>query len=279
MLILYFSGTGNTQYVAETFCEKMNAFSSPDSSVLNDVISIEAKIDFAQHMNKHDCVALCYPIYGSRVPYMMRVFVHKYRDVFKHKKLVVLITQAVFSGDGARVLCDLIPGSESNVLYAEHIAMPSNICNFIYPRMFNTKKVRAALAKADKKLDRICFDINKNKIVRRGFNPLSKLLGLIQGSAWQGKSRCVTPLKNSMEHRCMSDVRIGKDCNACGICVRACPMKNLVDSNKIITQKHQCTACYRCVNVCPKKAITVFIHKKPKWQYRLDLIKNMERNI
>jgi len=47
-------------------------------------------------------------------------------------------------------------------------------------------------------------------------------------------------------------------------------MKNLETDGEKISHKNNCTVCYRCVNRCPKQAITVFLHSKPKWQYKFE---------
>jgi flavodoxin len=64
-LTIYFSGTGNTKYIAGLFSRKMDAA----------CFSIESDVDFSTEIKQHDTIAVCYPIYGSRVPLIMREFV------------------------------------------------------------------------------------------------------------------------------------------------------------------------------------------------------------
>ena len=117
MLVLYFSGTGNTKYIAELFSEKMGA----------QCLSIEGGTDFDMAVAGHDIIAFCYPIYGSRVPLIMRGFVARHMAALKGKNLIIFATQLMFSGDGARVLCDLFPKGHIKVTYAEHFLMPNNV--------------------------------------------------------------------------------------------------------------------------------------------------------
>ncbi|MCL2015704.1 MAG: EFR1 family ferrodoxin [Defluviitaleaceae bacterium] len=256
MLTLYFSGTGNTAYIAELFSQKMNAA----------CLSIENDSDFSQELQKHDTVAICYPIYGSRVPLIMRQFVAANLPSLQDKRLIILVTQLTFSGDGARVLCDLFPQKPA-VIYAEHFFMPNNVCNFAL--LGQTKNVAARLAKAEKKLEKICQNIKNGVVKKRGFSAFSKLLGSVQGKPWQGDSKNAAAATGTMEHKAKHDVQIDDDCNVCGICANICPMKNLENVQGKISHKNNCTMCYRCINRCPKRAITVFFHKKPKWQYKL----------
>ena len=83
MIMLYFSGTGNSKYISELFCKINNAKS----------YSIEENIDFENIINSEEIIGFCYPIYGSRVPRIMREFVMKNKEYFKNKKVIIFCTQ------------------------------------------------------------------------------------------------------------------------------------------------------------------------------------------
>jgi len=248
MLIFYFSGTGNTKYIAEMFAEKMGA----------EPHSIEEKIAPSALISNHDTIAFCYPIYGSRVPRIMRDFVTSIRPELKDKKIIIFCTQMLFSGDGARAFTDLFTPEKIDVIYAEHFSMPDNICNFAPLPLASKKSHKRYKLRAERKMNTACENIKNGVIKKRGFNTISKALGLLQGV-----------FLPKMEERARKDVRINQDCNRCKICVSVCPMNNLTKADKKIQQNGNCTLCYRCVNLCPQKAITVFVHGKVKKQYKL----------
>lgn len=247
MLMLYFSGTGNSKYIANLFSKKIGA----------KCYSIEEKIDFKKEIQKQDTIAFCYPIYASNVPRIMREFVTKNIETLKNKKLIIFCTQLIFSGDGARIFTDLLPDGYGEVIYAEHFNMPNNICNSgIFP-IKNGEKTKKYIKTAQKKINRICKDLEKGKIKKRGFNKVSNIIGKSQSGYWP-----------KIEEKNKSSVQVDNDCIKCGLCTKLCPMKNLNLTNNEIVQNNNCILCYRCVNACPKKAITVLIHKKPKVQYK-----------
>ena len=187
----------------------------------------------------------------------MREFVSKHVELLKYKKLIIFCTQLMFSGDGARVFTDLLPEGYGKVIYAEHFNMPNNICNSgIFP-VKNGEKTKKYIKTAQKKIDRICNDLQKGKIKLRGFNKVSNIMGKGQGAYWQ-----------EIEEKNKSSVQVDEDCIKCGLCARLCPMKNLNLTTKEVVHNDNCILCYRCVNACPKKAITVLIHTKPKEQYK-----------
>jgi len=255
MLTLYFSGTGNSKYVAEMFCRYMNTESHPPEC--SDCYSIEEDRNFASLMEAAKNIAFCYPVYGSRVPKIMREFALMYREILEGKKVIIFCTQMLFSGDGARAFTDLFPRGFFEVIYAEHFLMPNNVCNFFLTPLASEAQVRKYLNNAERKMRTVCENIKAGVVKRRGFNIVSRLLGLPQG--------LFMPV---LERKLQGSVKINSNCTQCGLCSSICPMKNLTAESGKIAQENNCIACYRCVNKCPEKAITVFFHGKVKKQYK-----------
>jgi len=248
MVMFYFSATGNSKYIAELFCRETGA--------QTECYSIEDEADFVRLIVNEDVVGFCYPVYGSRVPRLMREFVTAHLDALKNKKIVIFCTQMGGSGDGARALTDLFPRRYIDVIYAEHFLMPNNVCNLLFLPLAGEKLTEWYLKKAHKKIISVCADIKINKIRRRGFNPGSRALGMIQGVFMPG-----------IERRALKKVWINSDCDLCRLCVSVCPVKNLKYENDKIETNNNCMICYRCINQCPKKAISVFLRGKVKKQY------------
>ena len=246
MTMFYFSGTGNSKYIAESFCKIMGA----------ECHSIEENTDFRQLIESTKIIGFCYPIYFSRVPRIMREFANKYMESLKGKRLIIFCTQQILSGDGARALTDLFEKGHMEVIYAEHFFMPSNT----FPITTNTAKIKKSFAKSRQKLQTVCRNIKSGKVRKRGFNVVGRALGLIQA-----------PLALPIERKANNSIRIADSCTNCGFCVSVCPMNNLISVNGVITHNHNCTVCYRCVNGCPHKAITVVFHGKVKKQYKGEL--------
>ncbi len=247
MVTIYFSGTGNSRYIAEYFSRTMGC----------EHYSIEEDIDFEKLISANDTITFCYPTYGSCVPFIMREFILKHKKLLKDKKIIIFSTQLMFSGDGARVLTELLEDIKYKVIYAEHFNMPNNICNLpIFPNP-SKKKMEKYISKANKKIEKTCVNIRRGTIKKRGFNIISKYLGLFSQRIYF----------KDIETKARDDVRINEACILCGKCVRICPTNNLEKVGIRIEQKGKCTLCYRCVNECPVKAITVLYHKKVQQQY------------
>jgi ferredoxin/flavodoxin len=242
MIMIYFSGTGNSKYIAELFARNMECACH----------SIEENIDFEILLKSAETLAFCYPIYLSRVPRIMREFVGRHMELLKGKKLIIFCTQHMLSGDGAGAFYALFPKHYAQVIYAEHFFMPSNTV----PITTSTKKIKYYAEKAIPKMQIICDNIKREKIIKRGFNAGSRALGLIQA-----------PLLSAAERKAENHINITGDCTGCGLCISLCPMKNLKLENEKITHNHNCTICFRCINKCPQKAIN-FFKTQIKKQYK-----------
>jgi len=246
MVMFYFSGTGNSKYIAELFCQKTNAVCH----------SIEDGIDFEKMISSEDVICFCYPVYGSRVPRLMREFTAEHNNSLRNKKLIIFCTQMYFSGDGARALIDNIPYDFIEVIYAEHFLMPNNVCNVFIMPLADNKTIQKCLLKADKKMQTVCDNITNGVVKKRGFNIFSRALGLIQGTFYPG-----------IEKWARGRVWIDKDCNMCRLCVSICPAQNFEYMSMTIKTNNNCMMCFRCINKCPQKAIAVSLRKKVKKQY------------
>lgn len=247
MVLFYFSGTGNSRFVAEAFCRAAGA----------ECYSIEEKLDVPALVKAHEIVGFCYPIYGSCVAQPMREFVRAHAEALAGKRFVVLSTQLIFSGDGAHALCSLLPGGEKSVVYAEHFNMPNNLCNFRMFRVTNGGQNAARLKRVQKRASHAAQDVTIGRIFRRGFHPVSIALGKSQSAFWP-----------AVEERAKDDIQVDADCIRCGLCTRICPVGNLSMGADGVEQAGKCVMCYRCVNACPKQAITTLIHTKPTRQYK-----------
>ena len=247
MLMLYFSGTGNSKYIAELFCRHMNAACQ----------SIEDNVDFDKLTASEEIIGFCYPVYGSRVPRIMREFIKMRIELFKNKKIIVFCTQMYFSGDGARAFTDIFPRGFIEVIYAEHFLMPNNVCNVFITPLANEKSVEKYIKKAERKMQTVCGEIKNGVIKKRGFNPASRALGMIQGAFFP-----------KFEKIGMDRVWISGNCTQCNLCVSVCPMNNFGNENGKVVSKNNCTICYRCINKCPEKAISVYFKGKIKKQYK-----------
>ena len=86
-VMFYFSGTGNSKYIAKRFAAIMKEKYHQEY----EVYSIEETMEFERLIKENNIIGICYPIYGSSVPKIMRQFVEKYKKLLDHKRLIIFL--------------------------------------------------------------------------------------------------------------------------------------------------------------------------------------------
>lgn len=238
MLGIYFSGTGNSKYALEVFLREYG-----HDSVF---YSIEDK-RLPEHINLHDEIVFSYPVQYSAVPKILRDFIHNNASLWQGKKVFIIATMALFSGDGSGVLGRMLMRYGATISGGLHLQMPDSIADEKVLKRSFEKNVQLVKA-ADRKIVKAVSGIKHGNYPREGLGVFSRLAGFLSQRLWFG-------------HRTekYSD-RLAVDaakCIGCSKCVKLCPTKNIILSEKKALGKDKCTMCYRCVNACPVQAITL----------------------
>lgn len=251
MALFFFSGTGNTYFVAKKLCDQFR------KSIHCNLYSIEKHLEDANALIlEADIIGLAFPVYGSSVPYIVSDFIEGIEG--NSLPAFTICTQMMYSGDGAAYAGRLLKKKGFKVFWQEHVDMPNNISDLrilTSKRLPNYERIQERVLK---KMDRFSKRILSGKPKRKGSNPLSLLLGLIQRVPFEAINR--STYRNSL--------RIDQDkCIHCGKCVLLCPVKHLENTPEGIHSGNTCTLCYRCINHCPVKAIYMISKKGVKHPY------------
>ena len=99
MLGIYFSGTGNSKYAAEVFCNEYDK----DSKVL----SIEEE-NITNEIKNNDFLVFSYPVQYSTAPKILRDFISDNSELWKNKRIFIIATMGLFSGDGSGYLARIL---------------------------------------------------------------------------------------------------------------------------------------------------------------------------
>lgn len=251
MIGIYFSGTGNTKYCIEKF------ISIYDKKI--SAIPLEEAELAINEISSHDSLIIAYPIYYSNLPKIVRDFIIDNSHIWNGKKIFIIATMSLFSGDGAGVSARILKKYGATITGGLHIKMPDCICDVKALKrslMQNTKLVE----RASNKLDIAARKLRNGKPTQEGLSFFSHLAGLFGQRLWFfNKTRSYS-----------DKLKIDKElCVRCGNCVLVCPMNNLSMPYEEPTVSNRCTMCYRCINQCPQKAITL-LGKKVITQYTVE---------
>jgi ferredoxin len=235
---LYFSSTGNTKYCVEEFIhcfDSNNQAFSIEASGLDTILANEGIIVFG------------YPIQFSNIPKIVKDFILNNGKLFNNKKVFIIATMGLFSGDGTGCSARLIKKYNAKIIGGLHIKMPDCIGDVKLLKK-TLEENQSLIREANKKIHVCAEKLKAEKPTKTGLNIFYHIAGLFGQRLWfYGKT---------LSYKEKPDINLEK-CSNCGLCIKNCPMKNLEKIKNKIINKRKCTMCYRCVNNCPSQALTI----------------------
>ena len=232
-MILYFTGTGNSAFIAKRIAEKTG-----DTAV--DVFPMIRENDYGRLSSSRPFVVVC-PTYGWQIPHVLGNWLKKTR-LSGSRKLYFVMT----CGDGignaggyAKRFCEK-KGME--YMGCGKVVMPENyVAMFPVPDRTEAERI---IGKAIPQADQIAEHIRKE-------NPLPKAeISLLD--------RFLSTVVNPVFYKLFvhaGKFRTTERCTGCGACVRLCPLSNIRLEDGSPVWGSDCTHCMACICRCPEQAI------------------------
>ncbi len=242
MVGIYFSGTGNTKHCSEYLLKQLDE-NAPLYSIENE--------NAIGAIRSTDELIFAYPVYYSYLPKIVYDFITKNAAVLKGKRIFIIATMGLFSGDGAGCSARLFKKYGALVLGGLHIKMPDCIGDVKLLKK-PPEENRNIIVKADEKIENAAKQILRGTYPKHGLSFASRLIGLFgQRLYFRKKTR-----------RYYDGIKVDTaKCIACGKCASVCPMKNIDVIDGAVKFNGKCTMCYRCFSDCPEQAITIIGNK------------------
>lgn len=240
-MIIYFTGTGNSQWVAETVAQAFADRLITISDYFNgDLITIP---EF--RLSPDERVGFVFPVHAWGIPLLMRKFIEQ----LQLKSYVGQLIYGIFTcGDECGYTREMFirilkeKGWECHHTYS--VQMPNSY--IVFPKFdIDSKELEISKIKnAKTTIPDIIEAIRDN-------NPINQYK---KGSMPFLKSRIIYPqfCKHAMSSRPFYTTSA---CIVCGHCTTVCPTKNIQINNKRPVWSDHCTQCLACIHRCPAKAI------------------------
>ena len=246
-MILYFSGTGNSRYAAET----VSRITGDELVSLNKLIKAGESGNFVSQRP----LVIVAPVYAWRLPRLVSDFLLR-ASFDGNKDIYFLLTCGDSAGAAAVYAARLCQKTGLNFRGFATIVMPENyIALFTAPSEQQSQQLIAA---ADQRLAQLAGLIAAGEPL-----PMEKS-GLI-GSIC---SKLINPLfyRFTIKDKAFYAT---EQCNGCGRCAQLCPLNNIRLAEAKPCWLGNCTHCMACIGGCPQQAIEYGRGTKGKRRYYL----------
>lgn len=238
MIGVYFSGTGNTKHCVEEFIGHINS---------NVTITPIESTDTIGLLKNDEFIVLGYPIYFSNIPKIVQDFITENGDCFRNKKIFIIATMGLFSGDGTGCSARLLKKYGAEIVGGLHLKMPDCIGDekLLKKTFLENQKI---IEQADAKIAISADKFKHQKPTQEGLSVFHHIAGLFGQRLWfYKKTQTYKELPNINKDRCIG----------CRQCAELCPMQNMTIVNGKAVSGNQFTMCYRCFSHCPTNALTI----------------------
>ena len=248
-MIFYFSGTGNTRFVAE----QIAAGIGEELVFIPDAIR-ENRFEF--EIAPDESIGFCFPTHGWQPPRIIREFIRKLR--INRNYCWALTTCGDNMGETMTILNKELAAIGLKTSATFSVIMPESYVCLPFMYTDTKEKEHEKIAEARKQLPHIIEYISKRK---EGVEELDKggtprLYSYVIGEYFN--KRMVNDKKFTVD----SDV-----CSKCGKCQKVCPVDNITGTPPEWNHNGRCTSCLACYHYCPVHAINFGKITRKRGQY------------
>ncbi|MEF9934071.1 MAG: EFR1 family ferrodoxin [Clostridium sp.] len=247
--IVYFSGTGNTEFVARLFKDK---FKENEVEIKN--INIIKKKNIT---DDYDFLILAAPVYVDLFPrYFIDYLVNKLPEG-NNRSAIIISTPGGNSSVAIREVREILQGKSYKVAIEAEVLMPNN---FFLAKGFKKPTKEEVNLKKEGAKDHV------DRIVNGFLNNVNTLV-----DCSKVREIAARPIHNIFTKKyktwAKKNLTVDMDkCVMCSKCSKNCPTKNITVADEFIFRE-DCIGCLKCVHTCP---VNAFLYKGHKIdQYRL----------
>jgi ferredoxin/flavodoxin len=233
-MIFYFSGTGNSLYVAKKIAEQMQ----------DEVVQISEnsmKENMTYSILENERVGFVFPVYWYGIPTIVEKYIENLiLEGYNNQYVYTVATYGLSAGNTVEDLSKLLNKKKLILSGKFGVKMVDNYV--VGYNLVDEAKQKEILEAADIEINKIS-DIIKD----RGNKEYIKK-GLI---SW------TTPIVHSFYKKANHTKKFytTHSCNGCGLCAKNCPCNVITIEEQKPKWDGDCTHCLKCINQCPKSAI------------------------
>jgi NAD-dependent dihydropyrimidine dehydrogenase PreA subunit len=238
-MIFYFSGTGNSLWVAKKLAELQ------DERILSIAeLMKEKRESFSFTLKQDEMLGFVFPIYAWAPPKIVLEFIKKFVITNSNEYYTFAVcTCGDHAGQAMSVLSSDLQKQKIKLNSGFSVFMPNN---YIVDYDLDSKELEnKKLEQAKQRVDDISNLLSKKT---------EDIFDCYGGSFPWFRTQIINPYFNKF---CLGTKKFHakNNCISCGLCERICPTKNIQLKNDSPTWGKECTKCMACIHRCPVQAI------------------------
>ena len=245
ILILYYSGVGNTKMVAEKI---FNILKNRCDIIIVSVEKITENINIIDH----DALVIGFPTIHASPAKPIMDYIQQLQPILKTIPTFIFTTGGLYSANALRILAkECIKRNITPILNKSYRCSATDgtlIAPFMEFWFRYEKKLDEKVIKDSEEFIKLLNKSYKISI------PRFKIYSILN-----------YPNKVLGEHFSPAIYVHKEKCISCGKCITSCPTDNIYKDDKDypVIHRDKCIHCYRCIHHCPKKALSLSQKRTP----------------
>lgn len=234
-MILYFSGTGNSLYIAKKMAKAMG-----DKIV--SIADLVCKGQYRIQLERDESIGFVYPVIACAPPDIVTDFIKKIKFEGYDNNYVYSVFNCAGSPEyTSRIMKEKAEKVGIFIKGFYDILMPGNYIT--RKKHLPEEKQQEYLARCDEKIEEIVKDVqNKTCNYKKEKHSFMLSYGLHKLAVLEKTEKFI----------------FGETCVSCGKCKDICPMESItMAKGKPKREESKCAFCLACVNICPTRALQV----------------------
>lgn len=234
-MIIYFSATGNNQYIATQISQQLN-----DTKI--SMIQLTKDNNYEIKLEDEEKLGIIIPTYFIGIPTYVEEYLSKIKiSIAKNNYVYIISSYGTSPGYSTGYVKEYL--KEQNIKTDAEYAIKMPDTWTVWFDVSNKEKIKKQNEEVEEQLKKIILDIKdhkKGKFVKRSVPKIFANFAQIMYD----------------NQRKTNHLRVLDSCNQCGLCETSCPINaiELID-NHVEWVTERCVMCLRCLHRCPQFAI------------------------
>ena len=238
--IHYFTGTGNTKYIANLFAKSFLQYGyTIDDKSMEEGFFLKGEAEY---------LIIGFPKFYGYIPLFYMNFLKENLPQVKQQckpKVILFCTQAATTKTSFEKLIEMFDIHGYEVVWAETFALGNNYMIKERSKETSQEDLEARIKQAQQRVPIIIDKILSGVTFLEEADP-DRALKAVQGATQISRTA----------HQLMEPFAITDVCTNCMDCIKFCPTGSILKQNNQFIFTSTCIMCVRCVNICPVNAFT-----------------------